>query len=62
MNCTNNIEIRKIQALTGDRSFTLVFPKAFAHQLGVEKGDFLKCHVQDGRLIVQRLNTDEQHR
>lgn len=62
MNGSNNIEIRKIQALTGDRSFTLVFPKAFAQLLGIQKGDFLKCHVQDDRLIVQRLNANEQNR
>jgi len=57
----SNIEIRKIQALTGDRSLTLVFPKQFAQQLGIGKGDFLKCRVQDDRLIVERLNTDEHH-
>jgi bifunctional DNA-binding transcriptional regulator/antitoxin component of YhaV-PrlF toxin-antitoxin module len=61
MNKSDNFEIRKIQALTGDRSLTLVFPKHFAQQLGVEKGDFLKCHVEDSRLIVQRLDTDKQN-
>jgi bifunctional DNA-binding transcriptional regulator/antitoxin component of YhaV-PrlF toxin-antitoxin module len=58
---SSNIEIRKIQALTGDRSLTLVFPKQFAQQLGIEKGDFLKCRVQDERLIVERLDTDKRH-
>ncbi len=28
-------EIRRVQALTGDRSFTLVLPKAFAIELGI---------------------------
>jgi bifunctional DNA-binding transcriptional regulator/antitoxin component of YhaV-PrlF toxin-antitoxin module len=56
---TNKIEIRRIQALTGDRSLTLVFPKQFAIALGVEKGDFLKCHVDGNRLIVQKLDTDD---
>jgi len=51
-----NIEIRKIQALTGDRSFTLVFPKQFAVELGVGKGDFLKCFVDGTRLIVEKVN------
>lgn len=51
-----NIEIRKIQALTGDRSFTLVFPKHFALELGVGKGDFLKCHLDSNRLIVEKVN------
>lgn len=50
------IEIRKMQALTGERSFTLVFPKQFANELGVTKGDFLKCFVDGSRLIVEKVN------
>jgi hypothetical protein len=49
------IEIRKIQALTGDRSLTLVFPKNFALELGIEKGDFLKCYLSDKKLIVEKI-------
>ncbi|MGC1929544.1 MAG: AbrB/MazE/SpoVT family DNA-binding domain-containing protein [Candidatus Nitrosopolaris sp.] len=45
--------------MTGDRSLTLVFPKQFAVELGIEKGDFLKCHVDGNRLIVQKLDTDD---
>lgn len=52
-------EIRRIQALTGDRSLTLVFPKQFAPELGIEKGDFLKCHVDGNRLIVQKVDTED---
>lgn len=50
------VEIRKIQALTGDHSFTLVFPKQFAIELGVGKGDFLKCFVNGSQLIVEKVN------
>ena len=57
MNSPNKLEIRKVQALTGERSFTLVFPKHFATELGVGKGDFLKCHVDGGKLIVERVNS-----
>ena len=53
---TDNIEIRKIQALQGERSFTLVFPKGFAGELGISKGDFCKCQIQGGKLIVERVN------
>jgi len=49
------IEIRKIQALTGERSFTLVFPKQFANELGVGRGDFLKCFIDGSRLIVEKV-------
>ena len=50
-----NIEVRRVQALHGERSFTLVFPKEFAVELGVGKGDFLKCHVDNNRLIVEKV-------
>lgn len=50
------IEIRKVQALRGERSFTLVFPKEFATELGVGKADFLKCQVDKNRLIVEKVN------
>jgi bifunctional DNA-binding transcriptional regulator/antitoxin component of YhaV-PrlF toxin-antitoxin module len=59
MKGSDKIEIRRIQALTGDRSLTLVFPKQFAVELGIEKGDFLKCNVDGNRLIVQKLDTED---
>jgi hypothetical protein len=52
---TDNIEIRKVQALTGERSFTVVCPKEFAAQLGIGKGDFLKCQVENNRLILEKM-------
>lgn len=52
---TDRIEIRKIQALTGERSFTFVLPKQFALRLGIEKGDFLKCWITEDKLIVEKL-------
>ena len=52
---SKNIAIRKIQALTGERSLTLVFPKNFAMELGIEKGDFLKCYLQGDKLIVEKM-------
>ena len=56
MSNSDNIEIRRLQALTGERSFTLVFPKQFATELGIGRGDFLKCHVNGNRLIVEKMN------
>jgi bifunctional DNA-binding transcriptional regulator/antitoxin component of YhaV-PrlF toxin-antitoxin module len=52
----NKIEMRRVQALQGERSFTLVFPKEFAIELGVGKGDFLKCKLDGNRLIVEKVN------
>ncbi|HEY7079594.1 MAG TPA: hypothetical protein VH500_07835 [Nitrososphaeraceae archaeon] len=50
------IEIRKVQALTGERSLTLVLPKVFATELGIVKGAFLKCRLDGNRLIVEKAN------
>jgi bifunctional DNA-binding transcriptional regulator/antitoxin component of YhaV-PrlF toxin-antitoxin module len=56
MSNIDKIELRRVQALQGERSFTLVFPKEFATVLGVGKGDFLKCQVDKNRLIVEEVN------
>ena len=56
MSNPDNIEIRKLQALTGERSFTLVFAKQFAAELGIVRVDFLKCYVNGNRLIVEKMN------
>ena len=50
----SEIEIRRAQALTGDRSLTVVLPKQFAIQLGISKGDFVKCRVENDRLILEK--------
>jgi hypothetical protein len=47
-------EIRKVQALTGERSLTIVLAKTFANRLGIQKGDFLKCYVEGNKLILQK--------
>lgn len=49
------IELRRVQALQGERSLTLVFPKEFAIELGVGKGDFLKCQVEGKKLVVEKV-------
>lgn len=48
-------EIRRVQALTGERSFTFVLPKTFAIELGIGKGDFLKCHIENNRLVIEKM-------
>jgi bifunctional DNA-binding transcriptional regulator/antitoxin component of YhaV-PrlF toxin-antitoxin module len=56
MNSSYKTEVRRVQALQGERSFTLVFPKQFAIELGIGRGDFLKCHIEDNRLIVEKAD------
>ncbi len=53
-----DIEIRKVQALTGERSLVLVLAKQFARELNISKGDFLKCYVRAGKLILEKINNE----
>ena len=50
-----SVEIRKVQALQGERSFTIVLPKEFAVELGIGKGEFLKCRVDGQRLVLEKV-------
>jgi bifunctional DNA-binding transcriptional regulator/antitoxin component of YhaV-PrlF toxin-antitoxin module len=56
MSNTDNLEIRRVQGLQGERSFTLVLPKEFAVRLGIGKGDFLKCRVDGHRLVLEKVD------
>jgi ABC-type lipoprotein release transport system permease subunit len=51
----NRIEVRRVQSLQGEKSFTIVLPKEFAVHLGIGKGDFLKCLVENNRLVVEKM-------
>ena len=54
MKITNQIEYRKIQAIVGDLSFSLVLPKQFVVDLGIGKGDFVKVHKEDNKIVVEK--------
>jgi hypothetical protein len=49
-----NYGIRKVQAYSGERSLTFVLPKMYSKKLGIEKGDFLKVHIDD--MVVQKAD------
>jgi antitoxin component of MazEF toxin-antitoxin module len=49
-----NTTIRKVQAYTGEKSLTIVLPRSFTFELGIGKGDFLKVHVENRRLILEK--------
>jgi hypothetical protein len=53
---TNSLEKIRIRSITGEQSLTLLLPKQFAVELGIGKGDFLKCYVDANRLIVEKVN------
>lgn len=52
----SSTEIRRVQALTGLRSLTIVLPRVFADELGISKGDFLKVKVEENRLVLQKAS------
>jgi bifunctional DNA-binding transcriptional regulator/antitoxin component of YhaV-PrlF toxin-antitoxin module len=49
-----SLTIRKVQAYSGDRSLTIVLPKLFAERLDIGKGDFLKVHLEDNKLVLEK--------
>lgn len=51
---SRDYEIRTIQALTGDRSLTLVLPKHYAIGIGLRKGDFVKVRLDGLRIIIEK--------
>jgi bifunctional DNA-binding transcriptional regulator/antitoxin component of YhaV-PrlF toxin-antitoxin module len=51
----DRIELRRVQALQGERSFTVVLPKEFAVGLGISRGDFLKCIVDGNKLVIEKV-------
>jgi antitoxin component of MazEF toxin-antitoxin module len=50
------IEIRRVQAYSGERSLTIVLPKIFSEKLRIGKGDFLKVHLENGRIILEKTD------
>jgi antitoxin component of MazEF toxin-antitoxin module len=50
------IELRKVQAYTGEKSLTVVLPRSFTYELEIQKGDFLKVHVENKRLILEKAD------
>jgi AbrB family looped-hinge helix DNA binding protein len=52
----NHLEIRKVQALQGDRSLTVVLPKEFAILLEIGKGDYLKVTIEGKKLVLEKAD------
>ena len=49
-------DLRKVQALQGERSLTVVLPKEFANGLGIEKGDWLKVTRIEKQLVLEKAD------
>ena len=51
---TNQTEIRKVQGIHGNSTFTLVLPKDFVSILNISKGDYVKCRILDNQLVIEK--------
>jgi hypothetical protein len=47
-------EIRKIQGLIGETSFSVILPKAYANKLSIGKGDFVKVMLEDHKITIEK--------
>ena len=50
----NKLMDTKVQGLVGEASFSIILPRDYAVNLGIEKGDFIKVRQEEGRLIVEK--------
>jgi antitoxin component of MazEF toxin-antitoxin module len=51
---TKNFEYRKVQGLIGETSFSIILPKQYATNIGIGKGDFVKVHQEEDKIIIER--------
>ena len=49
-------QLRRIQALGTERSYVLTLPKEFAEEMHLSKGSYVRCDMEDGRLVVRRVD------
>lgn len=51
----NDLEIRKIHGLLGGQSLSVVLPKAFVQNLGIQQGDFVKVYPENNRIVIEKV-------
>ncbi len=51
---SNQTEIRKLQGIHGNSTYTIVLPKEFVSILNLAKGDYLKCRISDHQLMIEK--------
>jgi phosphate uptake regulator len=54
MKTTSNIEIRKVQGLIGESSFSIILPKIYAINLGIGKGDYVRVNQEGNKIIIEK--------
>ena len=53
-NQSHHTEIRKLQGIHGNSTYTIVLPKDFILILNLSKGDYLKCRISNHQLIIEK--------
>ena len=51
---SKELEYRKVQGLVGEQSFSIVLPKTYAVNLGIQKGNFVKVFQDDKKIIIEK--------
>jgi AbrB family looped-hinge helix DNA binding protein len=47
-------ELRKVQSILGEKSFSIVLPKHIATEIGINKGDYLEFYKDGNRIVLQK--------
>lgn len=47
-------ELRKVQSILGEKSFSIVLPKHIATEIGINKGDYLEFFKDGNRIVLQK--------
>jgi antitoxin component of MazEF toxin-antitoxin module len=60
----NNVEkeIRRIQGLVGEYSFTVVLPKKYATNIGISKGDYVEITENQDAIVIRKAWRDESEK
>ena len=51
---SSNQEFHKVQGLIGESSFSVILPKSFATNIGIDKGDFVKVSQDDNKIVIEK--------
>jgi bifunctional DNA-binding transcriptional regulator/antitoxin component of YhaV-PrlF toxin-antitoxin module len=47
-------ELRKVQGIVGESSFSVILPKQIATEAGIGKGDYLEFFRDGNRIVLQK--------
>lgn len=56
----SKFEGRKFEGLVGEASFSLVLPKDYAVDLGIEKGDFVRVRQEEDRIVIEKAQNEKE--